>query len=85
MPFIPAESRTIRRSSLIEPLVRDVKDGVIRLTAYPDEAIHSRPIPTKSTSRLIPRKSQYTTLVDEFILSCKELEAYKFVAFQFHI
>ena len=87
MPFIPAENRTLRRSSLIsnEPLVRDVKDGVVRLTAHPDEAIHSRPIPTRSSSRLIPWRNQYTTLVEEFIQSCKDLEAYKFVPLQSHI
>src|SRR5258708_3537226 len=77
MPFIPAENRTSRRSSLIsnETLVRDVKDGIVRLTTHPDDAIHS----TRSSSRLISRRTHYTTLVDEFVLSCKELEVYKWV------
>ncbi len=80
MTIIATENRTTRKSSLIpneQALVRDVKDGIVRLAAHPDEAIHSRPVPTRSSSRLIPRWPQQTPLVDEFIQSTKELDAYK--------
>lgn len=79
MPYIPAENRAPRRSSSVsrQPLVLDVKDGVVRLASNPDEAIHTRPIPIRSSSRLIQRRTRYTTLVDDYILSCRELEAYK--------
>ena len=89
MPFIAAENRTSRRSSLIlnEPLVREVKDGVVKLTTQPDDsAVYGRPIPIRSSSRLvIPRRIHFTTLSDEFILSCRELEVYKFVAMHVRI
>lgn len=80
MTIITTENRTTRKSSLIpneQALVRDIKDGIVRLAARPDEAIHSRPVPTRSSSRLIFRWPQQTSLVDEFIQSTKELEAYK--------
>jgi phenylalanine ammonia-lyase len=82
MTVITSELRQLRRSSVIstEPLVRDVKDGVAILATYPDEVIYSRPVPTRSSSRLIPRKPQQTTLLDEFLQSYKELEFYKYVS-----
>lgn len=87
MTVISAETLTRsmpRRASTVSsnsPLVRDVKDGVVRLTSNPDEAIQARPIPTRSSSRILPpRRGQPTNLVEEFIRSCKDLEAYKSVS-----
>lgn len=75
MPIISAEPRPFWSSN--DPLVRDIKDGVLKLAANPDEAIVSRPIPARTSSKLLPRRQQQPTLVDEFIHSFKELESYK--------
>ena len=79
MTIISAETlnRTIpRRNSSVSggTLARDAKDSIARLTTLTDEP---RPIPTRSASRLLARRPQASNLVEEFIQSCKDLEAYK--------
>lgn len=76
MALIPSETRTIpRRSSSASGYL--IREGVVRITAKPDETTVPRTIPTRSLSKLVQRRPQPTALVEEFIQSFKELEGYK--------
>ncbi|KAF9485975.1 phenylalanine ammonia-lyase [Pholiota conissans] len=68
MVFISGEVKHHRRESASNSIPPFVKSA-----AKPDE----RSVPTRSFSKLLPRKTHPTALVDEFIQSFKELDSYR--------
>ncbi|KAJ3506668.1 hypothetical protein NLJ89_g6742 [Agrocybe chaxingu] len=79
MTVISAETRAVprRSSSVSGTLIHDIRDGVVKLTAKPDDAIINHPVQTRSSTRTLPRRQHATSLVEEFIQSFKELESYR--------
>ncbi|KAF8161270.1 L-Aspartase-like protein [Crassisporium funariophilum] len=75
MTIISSETKTApRRSSSASGYI--LRDGMVKLLAKPDsESI--RPVPVRSSSKLIPRRTKATALVQDFIRSFKDLEEYK--------
>lgn len=80
MVFISGEVKHHRRSSSASTttIIRDA--AFVKVTVKPGDDLPISPVrsvPTRSYSKLLPRKTHSTALVDEFIQSFKELESYK--------